>query len=322
MKLKTVFIYFALICFAFQNNLFSQPNKSSVSFLKRAFKLDGKRTSEIQYFIMESKFENLNLNGSSVGHNVFRLHLKYIPSTSNGKPNAKYTCTKFEINKNDTQLVYIPQLTNWSYEFNVDENGKDEKGQVLGIDHSKFMKLVDNNGKPIQQEISYMIYNTFIDFHAFCNVFAERTISGNGIQNLKYIGDKIIHESANSKPPVDLGGSIEKGSYFQNGEITLSFKGLSLVNNSSTAVVRFDSGKSSFYIKMKPTSQMEIETNGGSHYKGDIYIDLNNYWVQKVVMDEFVLSETKLPFAPFKINMATERNTTIRNVSEKEFTLE
>ena len=64
---------------------------------------------------------------------------------------------------------------------------------------------------------------------------------------------------------------------------------------------------------------MEIDTVGSSHYKGDLYIDLETYWVRKVVMDEFVVSETTLPMPPNKINGVVERESTIRNVTQEEF---
>ena len=57
---------------------------------------------------------------------------------------------------------------------------------------------------------AYYVYNAFIDFHGFCNVFAEPTTGGKGIQDLKSIGDKIVHAAAFTEPPVNLGSGIEK----------------------------------------------------------------------------------------------------------------
>ena len=67
-------------------------------------------------------------------------------------------------------------------------------------------------------------YKSFIDFHSM-NVFCEKTATGKGVQDLKHIGDKIIHSASYSQPQVNLGSQVAKGSYFKNGEITLLFKG-------------------------------------------------------------------------------------------------
>lgn len=220
----------------------------------------------------------------------------------------------------DSLETTVPSLRGWTYVFKQTPTGFDERGQVFGIAHSKFENLVDSNGKSIPLQNAYLIYNTFIDFHAFCNGLAERTISGSGIQDLKRIGQKIVHASAFSEPPVDLGSNVEKGSFFKNGEITLAFKGLSLVDQAPCALVGFDSGESSFKMIIRPMPDMEIPTIGSSHYKGDIYIDLATKWVRKVIMDENVVAETSLPFPPNKVNSVTERSTVIENISEAEFT--
>ncbi len=292
----------------------AQSNDKNVIPVNGSYNLAGERSPENQFYIMNSKIVNKSPDGKRTGFQVFKLHLKCEPGR-NGEGD-KYICTDFKININDTAEISIPSLKGWSYIF---KNGMNEKGEVLGIDHSKFSNLTDNYGKPVPQDRSYFIYNTFIDFHTFCNVFSGKTAYGGGIQDLKKIGDEVVHQSANSKPPVDLGGSIEKGSYFQNGEIKLLFKGLSVVDNTECALVGYDSGESSFHMKMKPMPDMEVVTDGGSHYFGDIYIDLKSFWVKKAVMDELVESETILPFPPGKVNGIAERHIVIKNVSEKEF---
>ena len=117
---------------------------------------------------------------------------------------------------------------------------------------------------------------------AFCNDFAEPNIEGNGIQSLTKIGQKIIDAGAYSEPPVNLGSQIAEGSTFKNGEITLELKGLSIIDDKPCALIEFDSGESSFKMKMQPMPDMDIEVVGGSHYKGDIYLDLESNWVIKV----------------------------------------
>jgi hypothetical protein len=179
---------------------------------------------------------------------------------------------------------------------------------------------MDGNNKPIPQDKAYHVYNAFIDFHAFCNIFAERSKEGPGIQDLKSIGQKIVHEAAFSEAPVNLGSSVSEGSTFKNGEVTLELKGLSRVAGTTCALVGYDSGESSFQMKMEPMPNMDVKTVGSSHYKGDIYIDLATNWVRKATMDELVVAETTLPMPPNKINSVIERDILIRNVTAEEFT--
>ena len=100
------------------------------------------------------------------------------------------------------------------------------------------------------------------------SVFGEKTTTGNGVQNLKHIGDKIVHGASFSQPSVSLGSQVAEGSYFKNGEITLALKGLSLVNEKTCAMLEYDSGESSFYMLTKPMANMEVTTKGSSHYWG------------------------------------------------------
>ncbi|MGH7595439.1 MAG: hypothetical protein ACREOI_03765 [bacterium] len=215
--------------------------------------------------------------------------------------------------------VEIPALKNWIYIFHKPET--DEKGQLFGIDHAKFENLTDGAGKSLSSDQTYHVYNAFIDFHSFCNVFAERAANGSGIQDLTRIGQKIVHASAFSEPPVNLGSKILPGSSFKNGQITLEFKGLGVVNGKECALIEYDSGESSFKMIMKPAPLMEIQAVGSSHYLGDIYKDLSSNWVQKVTMTEFVVAEVSLPIPPNKINSVIERQITIRNVRADELGL-
>ncbi len=190
---------------------------------------------------------------------------------------------------------------------------------MFGIDHSKFENLKDSTSNPIPIDKAYHIYNAFIDFHSFCNVIAERMAEGNGIQNLKKLGQKIIHSAAFSEPPVDLGKNILEGSSFKNGEITLEFKGISVVNDRGCALIGFDSGESSFKMIINPMPDIKVVAVGSSHCQGDIYKDLASNWVQKVTFNEIVVTEATMPMPPNKVNSVVERNVLIRNVGEGEF---
>lgn len=297
----------------------AESDATNDAILRQTFKLGGERSQQTQYFLMESKLLTYALDGKRVGTDVFRLRLKCVPAKAAGKDGDEYTCANFTVQISGEPEVEVPALKNWTYIFKTLPAGLDEKGQVLGIEHARFENLVDAGGKAIPPDKSYHVYNAFIDFHGFCNIFAERVEGGKGIQDLKSIGQKIVHAAAFTEPPVNLGSSIAEGSTFKNGEVTLEFKGLSRVAGAACAMVGFDSGQSSFKMTVKPMPDMEVRTVGSSHYKGDIYIDLSTNWVRKATMDELVVAESTLPMPPGKVNAVIERNIVIRNVSAKEF---
>ena len=213
---------------------------SETGTLHGPFDLAIAHSSEIQYFTMESRMMTYALNGDRLGTDVFRLYLKCVPSSVSGKDGDEYTCLKFTIQLANAAESEIPALKNWSYHLGKNAARIDAQGQVFGIDHAKFTNLVDANGSPVAPDKGYHVYNAFIDFHSICTVFAEPMDGGSGIQDLKTIGQKIVHAAADSEAPVRLGENIEKGSTFKNGTVTLEFKGLSLVNTKECALLEYD----------------------------------------------------------------------------------
>jgi hypothetical protein len=297
--------------------LSAQQISGTLKLLKQEYNLVPHHSNSTQYYEMESILQRHALDGTLQGKDIYRLYFQCEPSTDSSIGD-EYTCLKFTVQLNDSPEVSIPSLTNWKYYFSLTATNKDEKSQVFGIDHSKFENLKDENGKPIPVENTYHVYNAFIDFHSM-SVFSEKTSTGNGAQNLKHIGDKIIHVASFSQPPVNLGSQIAEGSYFKNGEITLGFKGLGLVNEKPCAIIEYDSGESSFYMLIKPMPNMEISTKGSSHYWGDIYKDLTGGWIQKAVLHEIVISETNVPGVTNKIHSVIERSISIKNVKKITF---
>jgi hypothetical protein len=283
----------------------------SIPVLANTFDLGSKHTASPQFFTMESKLIMYAPDGKRISTDVYRLRLRCIPGQA-GRDDDEYTCGRFTWQPHGGSEAAIPALTNWTYGFKA---AGDKKGQIFGIDRGKFDGIADSTGKILPADKAHHVYNAFIDFHSFCNVFAERAPQGRGIQDLKSLGDKIVHGSAFSEPPVGAGGS-----FFKNGEITLEFKGLSQINGKSCALVAYDSGESSFKILLKPPPELN-QTVGSSHYFGDIHKDLASGWVQKATMTEIVVSETTLSTPPHKVNAVIERLIEIRNVSEKEFEL-
>ncbi len=261
------------------------------------FDLAGPRTAEVQEFIQETRLVHMSLTGQRTGTETLTLKLRCVPSALRGKPGDEYTCLEFSLRKNDEEPVTVPALAGWSYVFLSTPTGMDEKGQVFGIPHDKFENLMDSRGAKIDVEHQYFVYNSFIDFHGFDDAFARPTSGGAGLQDLKVPGQAIVHAAAFSEPPVNLGKGIKTGSYFRNGEVKLAFKGLGLADDRACAVIGFDSGESTFKMIMPMGPNMDVVTNGGSEYIGDIYIDLETRWVRKITLDEFVVSETVVPMA-------------------------
>jgi hypothetical protein len=294
----------------------AQKNCDAKTILTKEYNLIPQHSKDTQYFEMVSRMDTHAPDGTLQTWDLYHLYLRCIPSNDPSKGD-EYTCLRFTVQINKGPQRIIPSLTGWKYNFSLTPNAKDDKGEVLGIDHAKFENLVDEKGNAIPAGNTYHVYNAFIDFHSMF-VFCENSGAGNGIQNLKRLGDKVIHAAANSKAPVNLGSSVEDGSYFQNGEVTLLFKGLSWENEKTCALLEYDSGQSSFFMKMKPMPNMELTTRGSSHYWGDIYKDLQSGWFQKATLHEMVITETDIP-SMSKINSAVERSISIKNIRRPNF---
>lgn len=287
--------------------------------LQAAYDLGAARRSEVQYFRMETVVLHIGFDGKRTGKETFYLTLKCVPAALSGKGGDAYTCRDFRYRVNDEEPVTVPALAGWTYVFDLSPTGRDEKGQVLGIPHAKFENLVDGGGRKLPLAMSYFVYNSFIDFHSFNDVFGRPAPEGRGIQDLRRIGQRIVHASAFSEPPVNLGAGIKEGSVFRNGEITLEFKGLGVVDGAVCALVGYDSGESTLKMIVAMGPNTDIVTTGGSEYKGDLWIDLATRWVRKVTMDEFVVSQTALPAPGQKMDAYTVRHILTRLIGREEY---
>jgi hypothetical protein len=61
--------------------------------------------------------------------------------------------------------------------------------------------------------------------------------------------------------------------------------------------------------------EMKMQVVGGSHYGGDLYIDLASHWVTKADMREMVVTEVSLPTPPGKIHEVIERTLSLRTTA-------
>jgi hypothetical protein len=296
--------------------LSAQKRSDARTILTQQYNLVTQHSKDTQYFEMISKMDTHAPDGELQTWDIYHLYLRCVPSTNPSKGD-EYTCLRFTVQISKGAELLIPSLTGWKYYFSLTANAMDQKGQVFGIDHAKFENIKDENENAIPAGNTYHVYNAFIDFHSMY-VFCENAGAGNGVQNLKRLGDKVVHAAANSKAPVNLGSTVEIGSYFQNGEVTLLFKGLSWENEKTCALLEYDSGQSSFFMKMKPMPNMEVTTKGSSHYWGDIYKDLASGWFQKASLHEMVITQTDIP-SMSKMNSTVERSIIIRNIQRPNF---
>ena len=279
------------------------------------FALGGERTPATHHYEMVTEVVHFSPQGKRTTVETYRLWLEWTPTQVSGKTVDVLTCRRFTFQSGNQPAADIPALQDWSYEFGRFDNGMDAQGQIFGIAHEKFEGLKDSSGRPLPPVARYAVYNAFIDFHSLCNVFAEATKEGGGIQDLREIGQRIRHASAFTEPTVRLGTAVEDGSTFKNGDVNLELKGVGLVDRAACAIVGYDSGESSFNMTVRMAPDMKMQVVGGSHYAGDLYIDLATHWVTKADMRELVVTEVSLPMPPGKIHDVIERALTLRTTA-------
>ncbi|HXQ92917.1 MAG TPA: hypothetical protein VN739_07900 [Nitrososphaerales archaeon] len=280
--------------------------------LKGPFDLSSERKKEAQYFEMETKYIHFGMNGKRLGTESYLLKIQYIPKAENVD---EYRCSELQLQINDGPFVTIPELSNWSYVFNPMLSGADERGPLWGIPQEKFTNINDSLGKALPFSIRYAVYTNFIDFHSINDIFARPMKFGKGIQDLKDIGQRIVHPASFMEASVNFDAEIKPGSTFRNGEVSLELKGLSLVDGSPCALVAYDAGESNLKMIIPVSADQDSVSVGGSQYKGDIFVDLATRWVRKATLDEYLVTETSAPDSPAKINQYTTRHIILRLIS-------
>jgi hypothetical protein len=209
--------------------------------LRGRFDLSFERTREPHFFQTETKYIHFGLNGKRLGVEFYVLKIEYVPKTENVD---QYKCTELQLQVNDGPTVTVPELTNWVYIFNQMVSGADNSGPLWGILQDKFAKICDDEGKASPFTFRYAVYDNFIDFN-ITDIFARPTKFGKGIQELKEIGQRIVHVASFAEASVRFGAEIRPGSSFRNGEVSLELKGLSLVDGAPCALVAYNAGESS-----------------------------------------------------------------------------
>jgi len=290
---------------------------SAAADLPREVRLTGDPNPAVHYYRATTEVVEIAPDGRRKAKDVYDLWVEYTPRP--GAAGDLVTCRRFEIAAGGKARVALPALDDWSYPLRYGADGLDERGFIFGIDQTRFEQLADASGETLPLGITYSVFNAFVDFHAFDQVFARRSSEGGGIQNLQRFGQTVLHAAANKAAPISLGSMVSKGSRFQNGAITLELKGLSRVGARRCALIGYDSGESSLEMTLTPAPQVTIEVKGGSRYAGDLHVDLETQWLLKATLMETVVTETTGALLPQKVASVIERRLLLRALSKSEF---
>ena len=280
-----------------------------MSILLQEYDLVGERSVDSQYYHMERVIVVRADDGTRKSVQRYNLRLMVEPSDESTTENARYTCVEITMQIDDGPEVLIPTLEGWSHD-HMRGVGIDEEGLLFGVPDTKFQELTNSKGEILDPVMAYQIKDVFVGFHSF-TALAERNTEDKGFQELKRIGDKIVDESAGVET------IILEGSTFRNGEVTLQFKGLSVVDGATCAILHVDSGDGSFIMAFS-NEGMKIKTVGGTHYWADIYLDLASKWVKK--SEVTVVDITKTTTGDQVLDTSVVETTTIiKAVSEAIF---
>ena len=115
------------------------------------FSLGGKKIPENRYFHFRTVLTEFDKDGTRSPGNSFTVWLEMQPSDDGG---VEYISRKFTLGRKGGEEVEIPSLKNWEYSTDegIDGTGVDEAGQVFGIDHARFMVMMDAKGKFIDMQ--------------------------------------------------------------------------------------------------------------------------------------------------------------------------
>jgi hypothetical protein len=299
-----------------------EPRQQGLERLRQAlegpFDLSIDRKPETQYYHMQTQFIHMGFDGRRTGVETYLLRLRCTPGATSGKDLDEYACREFGLQVGDGSIVTLPALRHFTYRFDY-MSGINGKGPMFGIPQEPFEGMKDSLGNRLPPDICYATYNNFVDFHALGDVFPRPLKHIKGIEELRSVGDRIVHPGAFTEAPVSLAGVVRPGSVFRNGELALELKGISLVDGRPCALVNYDSGESTLRMAFIQGDGEDVMTEGGSEYKGDLYIDLASGWVRKVTLDEFVVTRTSTASRPDKAPGYTVRHILLRLISQRDF---
>ena len=288
------------------------------SILSRQYDLGKERSLELQYYRMNVEIIARAGDGSRANVETYSMRLMGKPGKLSAGMADRWTCTWFKLKMGEDPEVTVPAMEQWSYDFNRGV-GIDDHGQVLGIPHAKFESLTDDKGKKLDALVGYQVYNQFVQFHAYVDGIAAPALEGGeGIQDLKRIGDRIVLGGFPEDLPLDVGLAIKEGSTYKDGEKTLEFNGLSVMDGSPCALLGVDGGEGSYTMIIEVMPDVNATTVGGTRYFGDIYVDLASMWLKKAEITVVDVTETSIG-GQVVANTTIESHYRIRALTEKEY---
>ena len=299
----------------------NEKDVKKLDILKKEYNLFGTRSKESQFYLVGHEVVTHTSNGKPKTIDTYKMRLKCEPGDrAAGEIADKYTCLNFSVKRKDTPEVSIPSLAGWSYEFSkqlLDEEGLDSNGQMMGIPHHKFDKLIDSTGAKLPIELPYQIYSAFTYFHTCCNMLIEPSQLGTNIEDLKKVGDKSISEIS-PELPIDLGTNILKGSTYKTGKTVLEFKGLGIVDDAVCAIIRYEETGGSWTAYIQAAPLMKVKTVGGTQIRAEIFMDLASLWMKKATYRVTDITKTTLYGIPVQISVPITTHT-IKSVQEADF---
>ncbi len=267
---------------------------SQESPLTQQYDLSRGRSPALQHYRMDVKIITRAGDGSRANVETYRMRLTGNPGDRTAAEADRWTCTRFAIRRGDGPEVTVPALEGWSYEFDRSV-GIDEHGQVLGISHARFEGLTDDGGNALSPLVAYQVYNQFVQFHAYVDQIATPDVDGaSGIQNLTRIGDRVVLDEPADEFPLDVGLIVREGSVYRPGEVTLEFKGLSVVHGEPSALLGIDGGEGSYSMAVDAMPNVTAETVGGTRFFGDVYVGLTSMWLRRADITVVDVTETSI----------------------------
>jgi len=241
-----------------------------------------------RYYVQETQFVHIDSTAADRVRDLY-VQLRLVPAALSGKGGDECTVREFLIRSGANEPRPSGSLPAGSYVFGAATTASTRRARSSACP-CKFESLTTSRGAKLGASPAIPIYNSFIDFHSFCDSSPGRRREG-GIQDLKAIGHRSTRRPSPSRRS-NLGQGIKEGSVFRNGDIRLSFKGIGLVTGRpARRQLRF--GREHLEDDRAMAGQ-DIVTEGGSEYLGTSISTWRPRWVRKVTLDEFVVTETRL----------------------------
>ena len=111
-KIFCKLVFGVMFLVSLSSHLPAQQMANAKKIWEQKYNLVPPHSKDTQYYEMESTLQKHALDGTIQGIDVYRLYLRCVPSANSAKGD-EYTCLKFTLQINDSNVISIPSLTNW-----------------------------------------------------------------------------------------------------------------------------------------------------------------------------------------------------------------